>query len=339
MYKARKKKNFIVLLTLSCFFMPQSLLSQFAPGPQELNTTAIYKNDINFSFWANEVQIERGWQDISDTILGKTSIGTNMSATGLANNQIVSLGDAGFAIMKFPFPIYNVIGADFAVFENGFSQEGSEKNFYFMELAKVEVSEDGINFIPFESTSNIDNIFQKMSFETSNCTYVNNLAGKYPMNYGTPFDLEELGIDSILSIKIIDVVGNIDSNFASFDSHHNIINDPYPTAFSSGGFDLNAIGALNQPNVDTTLNNPLNTEIEKSNNYSINVYPNPVKQNSSFFVETSIINSSIVIFSLLGEQLFFQYFSQSISIETQNIEKGIYILKINDELVSKIMIN
>lgn len=339
MYKAGKKKFFIVFLTLSCFFMPGILLSQFAAGPQDPSSTAIHKNNSNFSFWANDVKIERGWQNIADTTLGKTSIGNAQSAVGFANNSIVSLGDAGFAITKFPFPIYNVSGYDFAVFENSFAANEAEENFYFLEFAKIEVSEDGVNYIPFKSISNIDNTIQKASFETSNCTYVNNLAGKYPINYGTPFDLEELGLDSILSIKIIDVVGSIDTNFASYDSQNNIINDPYPTAFPSGGFDLNAIGALNQPNVDTTLNVTINTNIQITEKLIFNIYPNPIKQNSLFFVETGIENSTIGIYSLLGEKMFTQRFSKQISIETTNIEKGIYYLRINNVFVKKIIIN
>jgi hypothetical protein len=339
MYKAGKKKFFIVFLTLSCFFMQGSLLAQFAPGPQDLNSTAIYKNSNSFSFWATEIEIERGWQSIADTTIGKTSIGDNLSAIGKANNKIISLGDAGFAIIQFPFPIYNVAGNDFAIFENGFAQNESAENLYFMELAKVEVSEDGITYIPFESTSNIDNSIQKLSFETSNCTYVNNLAGKYPINYGTPFDLDELGLDSILFIKVIDVVGSIDTNFATYDSQMNIINDPYPTAFTSGGFDLNAIGALNQPNEEATTTDTINTSLVNNSFETIKVYPNPVKQNGLFFIETGIENSTVEIYSAIGERLLYTQFSNSISIETTQIEKGIYFLKINDHSVKKIMIS
>ena len=55
-------------------------------------------------------------------------------------------------------------------------------------------------------------------------TKLNNLAGKYKAQYGTPFDLNELDgisgldINYISHVKIIDCIGTIDSNFGSFDS-------------------------------------------------------------------------------------------------------------------------
>lgn len=344
MYKAGKKKFFIVFLTLSCFFMPESLHSQFAPGPQDVNTTAIHKDNPDFSFWATEVIIERGWQNIADTTLGKATVGNDSSAIGVVSSQVVSLGDAGSAITKFPFTIYNVAGYDFTIFENGFAAGGSEENVYFLELAKVEVSQDGINYIPFNSTSNIDNSSQKTTFAISNCTLVDNLAGKYPANYGTPFDLEELGLDSIIAVKIIDVVGSIDTNYASYDSQNNIINDPYPTPFGSSGFDLNAIGALNQDQRDTTTTSePIIQDTVKTNILTVaalqySIYPNPIKQNSLFFVETGLEKNTVEIFSLVGEKLYTQQFSQRTSIQTNNIDKGIYFIRINDSAMKKIMI-
>ena len=46
-------------------------------------------------------------------------------------------------------------------------------------------------------------------------------------------------------IKIIDVVGSINESFATYDINGKPINDPYPTAFATGGFDLDAIGVIN----------------------------------------------------------------------------------------------
>ena len=141
-----------------------------------------------------------------------------------------------------------------------------------MELAFVEVSSDGVNYSRFESISETPTDVQIDNFSYSDCRYLYNLAGKYRVFFGTPFDLEELSgtagldINHITHIKIIDVVGSITPDTGSYDSQGNIINDPYPTPFESGGFDLDAIGVIHSTNLH--LN-------ELSQNTS--VFPNPTK--------------------------------------------------------------
>lgn len=337
---AGKQKFFIVILKLSCFFYTQNLFSQFAPGPDQLNTSAIFRNDASISFWADSVFLKRSWQNISDTSIGKTTVGVAEDALGKSDAKFVSLGDAGEAILHFPFPIYNEIGNDFAVFENGFSQNGDEANFYFMELATVEVSENGIDFIAFESTSNIDTNVQVGSFSTTNCTKVNNLAGKYPLHYGTPFDLEELGLDSIISIKIVDVVGSINTLYASFDSQGNKINDPFPTPFPSSGFDLNAIAALNQKNkiIDTTL-----FISSRNETLNINFYPSSLKNGEYIYIKTeNFEQKKLLIFNTLGEKVFTKRFTKNIKWQVNNLANGIYYLKVYENrsfFSSKFIVN
>ena len=69
------------------------------------------------------------------------------------DGAIVSLGDAGVAVLTFSTPIRNGQGPDFAVFENAFSNT-------FLELALVEVSSDGQNFVRFDAISNTDTTLQ-----------------------------------------------------------------------------------------------------------------------------------------------------------------------------------
>src|SRR5690606_10864157 len=84
-----------------------------------------------------------------------------------------------------------------------------------------------------------------------NARLLNNLAGKYVGGYGTPFDLQEmanisgLDINNITHVRIIDVVGSINGN-TRFDASNRKINDPYPTPFPVGGFDLDAVAVLHQ---------------------------------------------------------------------------------------------
>ena len=234
-------KNNILLLIL---FFATKLQAQFAPPAGTLGSTAIHKDSTCFVAWATQCDINRGWLNILDTTQGKATVGNASSAIGMAGlDGVVSLGDAGSAILQFQHPIYNGPGYDFAVFENSFRDD-------FLELAFVEVSSDGINYKRFPATSFIDTSIQVDSFGLIDCRQVNNLAGKYRALYGTPFDLDELALFSdidlmnITHVRIIDVVGSIDNVYASRDKDGRKINDPFPTPYPSCGFDLDAVGVI-----------------------------------------------------------------------------------------------
>jgi hypothetical protein len=207
-------------------------------------STAVYYTDSSFVEWASGCTVTRGYLDIA-TKTAYASYGTDSNATGIANNSVVSLGDAGYAILTFDKAITNGSGYDFAVFENGFSST-------FLELATVSVSSNGIDYFTFDAVSETSTTTQVGSYGALDPTNLNNLAGKYEAYYGTPFDLSELaGVSDLLDVndikyvKITDVVGSIDASYATYDSLGNAINDPYPTAFASGGFDLDAVGVIN----------------------------------------------------------------------------------------------
>lgn len=321
---------FIILI-----FVLKTSFAQFSPAVGEIGSTAINKDSSIIISWADECIVKRGFLNIEDTnyyelnltdSTNKAYFGYDSLATGkpLNNTSVVSLGDGGYAILKFNNPIKNGNGFDFAVFENGF--KASENN-YFLELAFVEVSSDGINFVRFPSSSLTQDSSQIESFGYLNPQKINNLAGKYINDYGTPFDLEELvdsqsiNIDSIVYVKIIDVVGDINSNFCSFDSYGNKINDPFPTMFSSGGFDLNGVGVINQ----------LNSSIKNINHSIINIYPNPASKYIKFDLDYSE-NTSCEIFDILGnlkKRFFITNLSNSLYI--YDLPNGVYLLKINNK--------
>ena len=197
-------------------------------------------------------------------------------------------------------------------FENGFNNT-------FLELAFVEVSSDGINYFRFPSKSNTQTITQIGSFGSIDCTEIHNLAGKYKVNYGTPFDLEEIPNNLLLNknrithIKIIDVIGALDSGFNSFDSDGNIINDPFPTPYASSGFDLDAVGLIN-------ISNSVSIKEEK---LSINIFPNPAIDNVTIQLKSKI--DFVKIYSLDGN---LKISSIEKKINLNNLNSGIYILKI-----------
>lgn len=228
-------------------------IAQFPPQAPEPGNDAIPADDNRIVGWAIGCTVERGWQNIMDTTMGKTTSGNENSALGAPDLDVVSLGDGGSAIVTFAAPIKDESGPDFVVFENGFAnpQNGYEA---FLELAFVSVSSDGVHYVTFPATSLTQDSSQieQASFGYTDARNINNLAGKYINNYGTPFDLAELAdspnldVQNIRYIKFTDVVGAIDSQYASFDHEGRIINDPFPSPFPTGGFDLNAVGALHQ---------------------------------------------------------------------------------------------
>lgn len=308
-------KYLVILFALGNFFYPSYLIAQgsFPPGAGVSGTTAIYKDSSVFVAWASNCQVLRGFQDIADTSLGKASVGIESDATGIPDGSVISLGDSGVAELTFAQPILNGPGPDFAVFENGFSND-------FLELAFVEVSPDGINYYRFPATSEIQDTLQTGSYGTTDPTQINNLAGKYKAQYGTPFDLDDINIQygiqisTITHIRIIDVIGSINYTFPSKDINGVIINDPYPTGFPSGGFDLDAVGVIHQF-----------AGIEENQEYA-SIYPNPVLDMLN--IKSKFQIQSISVLSITGKLLIKQTNSIS-SIDISNLPKGNYILKIS----------
>jgi hypothetical protein len=247
-------------------FLSISCQAQFPPPAGQQGSTAIFKDSSAIVGWATGCKVFRGYIKISDTsytYLGdnKANYGSEGSALGKADEAPVSLGDGGYAVVTFDKPVTNGPGFDFAVFENGLNDS-------FLELAFVEVSSDGIHFVRFPAVSNTQTSTQIATFGTLDATLIDNLAGKYRALFGTPFDLDvlagkpDLNINRITHIKIIDVVGCIQPAFATYDSKDNIVNDPWPTPFNTGGFDLDAVGVLHFT---------YSTEDQ-----SVFLYPNPV---------------------------------------------------------------
>ncbi|HPQ09441.1 MAG TPA: T9SS type A sorting domain-containing protein [Bacteroidia bacterium] len=278
--------------------------AQFAGPVGDLSTMAIHKDSSIFVSWATGCKVVRGWKDIADTTLGKTSVGDSTKALGKADGTgVVSLGDGGYAVLTFTAPIKDGPGFDFAVFENSF-------NGTFLELAFVEVSSDGVNFFRFPSVCLLQDTVQYDNAANMDCRKIHNLAGKYLANYGTPFDLSELSgipgldVNNITHVKIIDVVGSIQLAYARYDSQGHIINDPYPTPFASGGFDLDAVGVIHQNLTGIQ-------EIEQL--VKINLYPNPFTE--KIYIKKDINQViHLEIFNVSGEKVFEKDLEQDVEI-------------------------
>lgn len=197
--------------------------------------------------WAKDAVFMPGWIQISDKSMGKVQSAAVSYALGAADISTLSLGDSGQVVLTFDPPIANGQGSDFVVFENGFKISGAGEA--FLEYAHVEVSSDGRQYVAFPSRYLGDTLRQVAGFGAVTPAQVEHLAGGYP-GKGTGFDLEilkgntQVDIARITHLRLTDVVGSIQRGQGTRDSRGYPINDPFPTPFSSAGFDLDAVGVI-----------------------------------------------------------------------------------------------
>ncbi|MEL7504816.1 MAG: PEP-CTERM sorting domain-containing protein [Cyanobacteria bacterium J06554_6] len=238
-------------------------------GPDGVgNITSNNRVNPLFTGWATDYQDYRPapgvleqWQTPERALGPVTGAFDGIVSLGeLTAEQIDAAVMPGQITLTFDSPIQNGEGADFAVFENGFGFADTGK--LFAELAFVEVSSNGSDFLRFPSISSTPDPLEP--FGQLDPTQVYNLAGKHLNNgivlpddqfvqasWGTPFDLEVLAdiaqpglvdLNSINFVRIVDISGN----GAFVDSEGRPIYDPWQTTIpGSGGFDLEAVGVIN----------------------------------------------------------------------------------------------
>lgn len=198
-------------------------------------------------FMAGPVDIARPELGFANFGFPALVLGPSQTGGAVGSGDVFSLGDGGFITLYFEGGIGDGIGNDFAIFENGFVDQGS--GLFFGEFAFVEVSTNGFDFARFPATS-----LQASpvgTFEVVDPTDYHNLAGDQPLGFGTGFDLLDLWDDPLVQnatleltdvrfVRIVDVVGD----GSTVDRMGQPIYDPYATAFPSGGFDAEAVGVL-----------------------------------------------------------------------------------------------
>lgn len=310
------------------------------PGPQPEHgpfcgpagtegSTAIAADSSVFVAWATGVSVTRGPKTIANPGLGLAATGSEENAIGMATlsdvYDVVSLGDGGTALVTFAHPIRNGEGPDFAVFENGFSDNS-------LELAFVEVSSDGERFVRFPSTCLTQTETQLGNAGQTDPTNLNNLAGKYRIGFGTPFDLEELAdstgidIDSIVYVRIVDVVGSINPEYGTYDAFGHIINDPWPTPFDASGFDLTGVGVIYE-RIDSTHHQG----IENVAATVESLWPNPTADRVNISVSRA---AEAVLYDQTGRMMGRYTLRQGTNtLDLSHLSAGVYILRAGESNV------
>jgi hypothetical protein len=199
----------------------------YAPAAGQPGSTAIHRSDARIKAWASRVTSYQvgtdclpQWQDPAKALGPATEDAAH----------ITCLGSGGTITLAFPAYIRDGPGPDFAIFENSFLDG-------YIEHAWVEVSRDGVNFVRFPNQSLTT--APVGSFSLMDPTDVQGLGCKYRQPYGEPYDLADVGLDSVSHVRLVDVIGD----GTACDSAGRIIYDPFPNE-QSAGFDLDAIGVL-----------------------------------------------------------------------------------------------
>lgn len=300
--------------------VPVTLWAQFAPAQDKPGTTAMHADSSAFVAWATDCVAEPGPKKITNpngSLAGSGWPSSNAIGYPEGTMGVTCLGDGGRATVTFASPICNLPGPDFAVFENGFAN-AEDPDMWFLELGFVEVSSDGENFFRFPAVTHVQYETQLGGSGCIDPAQIHNLASKYGAMYGTPFDLDEVPDDPLLNknnvthVRIIDVIGNIDPEYATYDSEGHPVNDPWPTPYASCGMDLDAVGVIHDlAHFDVDENESL-----------VSLYPNPVKD--QLHVKADDLQS-IEVYNLVGQQVLT---SNDAVVDMGALRNGIYFVRI-----------
>ena len=194
------------------------------------------------------------------------------------------------------------------------------------------MSSDGTNYFRFPSTSLTQCQTQTSGFGNTDATKINNLAGKYRSPFGTPFNLDDvpendlLDKNSVRFVKIIDVVGSLNFQLSTFDSHENPINDPWPTPYNTCGFDLDAIGVIN---------NTTNAQMKKYSAERIQIFPNPAQ--NTLNINAPFASYQITILNIQGQVLQNDFLeNSSLKFDISNFEAGYYLIELKTQTSNRI---
>ena len=316
------------LLVILMVMVPVALWAQFAPAAGQPGTTAMHADSSAFVAWATGCVAEPGPMNITNPGAGLAGQGwpaSNVIGAPEGTMGVTCLGDGGMATVTFASPICNRPGPDFAVFENGF-ENAQAAGMYFLELGFVEVSSDGENFFRFPAISMVQTETQIGGMGCIDPQQIHNFASKYEAMYGTPFELDDipdnplLDKNNITHVRVVDVIGNIDPAYCTYDSQGHIVNDPWPTPFASCGMDLDAVGVIH----DLAHFPDPSQDVEENDEVTISVYPNPA---NDFIIirANNDLPLQCDIYSVTGQKVLS---STENEINVSELEPGVYFIRV-----------
>lgn len=328
------------LIVIIMAMMPVALWAQFAPAQDKPGTTAMHADSSAFVAWATGCVAEPGPMNITNPSAGLAGQGwpaENVIGVPQGTYGVTCLGDGGMATVTFESPICNRPGPDFAVFENGFANAGNT-DMWFLELGFVEVSSDGVNFFRFPAITYVQTDTQLGGMACIDPAQIHNFASKYGAFYGTPFDLDEVPDDPLLDkenithVRIIDVIGNIDPEYCTYDSQGHPVNDPWPTPFASCGMDLDAVGVIHDiAHYPTPPTPPQPQTLTENGIIVLSLYPNPADSYAMLQVETE---ATVTITDIHGRVInsFAVMGNEPVRIETASYKSGIYFVIVSNDV-------
>jgi hypothetical protein len=220
------------------FAFTYTLQAAFPPAAGQPGSDALAADDPAIVAWAGAVEAVSWGADLDDTWHHPELA---LGPAGVDAMSVVPLGNGGALTVRFAPPFRDGQGADLAVFENGLNDT-------FLEVARVEVSSDGVTFVRFDSVYLGEQPVGPYAGHDPTSFF--GLAGRHREGYGTPFDLAELAnrpevasgaldLQAVAFVRVADVVGD----GSELDGFGHPIYDPTPT-WGSAGFDLDGIAAL-----------------------------------------------------------------------------------------------
>ncbi len=254
------------LLAVGCLL---AMTSNVWAGP--FTHTPIAANDPAIVRWASAATRAPGPHEASpDALHALGPADGNVASLGeLAASQSGSLPPGEITVSFGSSTLFNGSGNDLVIFENAFQFDG-QPDFWYAELAFVEVSTNGVDFARFPATSlNTEGAGQAdtdiitpfgRAYSGANISNIHGLAGfDGPASFGgtprgTPFDLDDLlnqpqvtngsvDLNDVNYVRLIDILGNgsVPDDFGN----------PIFDAFDAGepptdvnGFDLDAVGLI-----------------------------------------------------------------------------------------------
>jgi len=124
-------------------------------------------------------------------------------------------------------------------------------------------------------------------------------------------------------VRIVDVVGSINPLYGTTDKNGHLINDPYPTAFNSSGFDLSGVAVMNGW-TPTAVNN-YQQEI------SVMAYPNPCQ--NVLNVNNVTVNEPVSLFNAMGQQIWNGMTQDTyFQLDMQSYPAGVYMLQVGTQM-------